>query len=315
LTSDDLKGMRIFANINGVPQNYRIVEAGISKVRALKAFETGKKAPNKARKGPNSFKILDAADELIATDNLSNLAKFKGVSTTSGWSLNDIKKMQSGDLKLSQGTKVYRQSAHIIAVPETSPLATKLADIDAKVAKNVEIQASALRALRKTLPPVVVAFELWNLNSVLVKTQSSFARKTTEFCSASTDLAYATLEGITQVLGEKQGLGKTIAEAGLKTAKGCQITYLPVLGAAASFGSAAVSLMDMFDELGENDEDAAVGHGIAAAGFSLMGLALLGAGTEIAALAVFVPYLWVAVGVVLIGVIIANACNNSPLED
>lgn len=315
LTSDDLKGMRVFANINSVPKDYRIVEAGISKIRTLKAFEIGKKALNKARKSPNSFKILDAANELIATDNLSNLAKFKGVSTTSGWSLSDIKKMQSGDLKLSQGTKVYRQSAHIIAVPETSPLATKLADIDAKVAKNIEIQASALRALRKTLPPVVVAFELWNLHSVVVGTKVSEGRKQAEFASAVFDLAYATLEGITQVLGDKQGLGKTIAKAGYKTAKGRQITFLPVLGAVASFGSFAVSLMDMLDELGENDEDAAVGHGIAAAGFGLMGLALLGAGTEIAAFAVFVPYLWVAVGVVLIGVIIANACDNSPLED
>ncbi|WP_148204363.1 hypothetical protein [Syntrophotalea carbinolica] len=315
LTSDDLKGMRVFSNINGVPKNYRIVEAGITKIRALKAFETGKKALNKARNGPNSFKILDAANELIATDNLSNLAKFKGVSTTSGWTLSDIKKMQSGDLKLSQGTKIYRQSAHIIAVPETSPLTSKLSNIEAKVAKNFEIQASALRALRKTLPPVVVAFELWNLQSVMVGTKVSEGREQAEFASAVFDTAYATLEGITQVLGEKQGLGKTIAEAGLKTAKGRQITFLPLLGAVASFGSAAVSVWDMLDELGENDEDAAVGHGIAAAGFGLMGLTLFGAGTEIAAFTALVPYLWVAVGVVLIGVIIANACNNTPLED
>jgi hypothetical protein len=115
-------------------------------------FRIGQKALNKARKGPNTFKILNGADELIATDNLTNLAKFKGVPTTSGWSLNDLNKMQSGDLKIPKGIKVYSQSTHIITVPESSPLVTKLNDIDAQVSKAVEIEATALRVLRKSLP-------------------------------------------------------------------------------------------------------------------------------------------------------------------
>jgi hypothetical protein len=52
---DDLVGMRLFTEINGVPKNYRIVDASINKWRTLKAFESGKKALNKARKGPNTF--------------------------------------------------------------------------------------------------------------------------------------------------------------------------------------------------------------------------------------------------------------------
>ncbi len=177
LTSENLKGMRLFTEIGSVPQNYRILEASISKWPTLKASEAGKNALNTARRGSNDFKILNGADELIATDNLTNLAKFKGVATISGWSLNALNKMHSGDLKIPEGTKVYSQSAHITAVPETSPLISKLNDIGAQVSKTVALEAAALRALRKSLPPVVVLFEIWNLGSVVAGTTKGVRRR------------------------------------------------------------------------------------------------------------------------------------------
>jgi hypothetical protein len=313
VASDDLVGMRLFTEINGVPKNYRIVDAGINKWRTLKAFESGKKALNKARKGPNTFKILNGADELIATDNLTNLAKFKGVPTTSGWSLNDLNKMQSGDLKIPKGIKVYSQSTHIIAVPESSPLVTKLNDIDAQVSKAVEIEATALRVLRKSLPPVVVLFEIWNLQSVVAGAGKSMGRQAAERISAATDLIYATLEGLTSMLGKNHRISKKILESSFKLGSKEMIS-LAAFGSVTAFASAGLSVLDMVDQLGENDNDAAVGHGIAAAGFSLMGFALLGK-ARIALFAIFSPWLWAATGLVLLGVIIANACNDTSLEE
>jgi hypothetical protein len=60
VASDDLVGMRLFTEINGVPKNYRIVDAGINKWRTLKAFESGKKPSTKRGKAQTPSKSSTA---------------------------------------------------------------------------------------------------------------------------------------------------------------------------------------------------------------------------------------------------------------
>ncbi len=166
--------------------------------------------------------------------------------------------------------------------------------------------------MRKTLPPVVVLFEIWNLQSVVGSTTKGVRRRQAEAISAVADLSYATLEGIASMLGKNHHISKKILESSFKLGSK-EIISLAVFGAVTAFASASLSVLDMVDQLGENDNDAAVGHGIAAAGFLLMGgtLAAKAAGVLVAVS----PWVWAATGLVLLGVIIANACNDTSLEE
>jgi hypothetical protein len=79
----------------------------------------------------------------------------------------------------------------------------------------------------------------------------------------------------------------------------------------------------MVNNFDQNDNDAAIAHGFAAAGFTLFGLGLLGSTKTLASVQIlglvkfgaFVPYTWAALGVVLIAVVIAGALDDTPLEE
>jgi hypothetical protein len=198
--------------------------------------------------------------------------------------------------------------------------------MEAKVGRGVALKAGMLKALRKGIPPVVVVFEIWNLQSVLHAFnygKGSKWQRSADLLSAAADLSYATLQAIVEVAGEKSAVARTINGVKIPITKSIKLPALPALGAAAAFYSASLSLRDVVKNFAQHDNDAAIAHGIAAAGFTLFGLGLLGSTKALATtqilglveLGAFAPYTWAALGVVLLGVAIAAAVEDTPLEE
>lgn len=320
ISHTDLEGMR-FMRLGDVTEEYMILHANVSALRRLSKAASQKKLRT-SKLNPSDFTILDDADNIIAAENPRFLAQFKGVDVEGCLDWTDVKNLKNKHLKIQRLTQL---DAKVTVIPKTSKLARKLSDMDVDLGATIEMQAETLRVLRKALPPVVILFEIWNLQSMvhaLNYGEEGILRRRTDLVSAVSDLSYATLQGIVDILGEGHKVAQTIRNFKIPLGE-IRLPGLPALGAVAAFGSAALSLMDLVDNFEENDADAAIGHGIAAAGFTIFGLALLG-GTEVLAGAQFLwlfqlgalaPYTWVALGIVLIGVVIASALNDEPIEE
>jgi hypothetical protein len=306
LTDADFEGKRLM-RLGDVTEEYMILHANSTTLRQLsQKASTHKLKASKLK--PSTFTILDDAYNVIAAENAGYLSKYKGVAVSGSMDSADVKKLQNKHLTIG---RLHKLDSEVIVIPKTSNLAKKLANMDANVGASVEAQVQALRALRKTLPPVVILFEIWNLHSVTHAVKKN-AAQTVDIVNAYADLAYATLEGIVQISGEGSVVGKRITEAAIKTGRG-RFLVLPALGAGAAFFSFGLALRDMVDNFAENDDDAAIGHAIAAIGFAFVGLAFLGK-AGVGALVCLGPYVWAGVAVVLIGVAIAGLFDDSPLE-
>jgi len=312
---DDFVGLRFSTNLQEIPENRIITHANMGKSRGLNEAKAYKML-KASRNNPVTHKILDDAGHVLASDNPRYIAQYRG-EPVPNWDWIKVKELKSRHFKTAG---FHKANLNLTTIPEDCRLAWKLADMEAKVDRGVALKAGSLKALRKGIPPVVVMLEIWNLQSVVHAYKNSGKTGRADVYSAYADLSYATLQAIVEVAGEESAVARGIKAVKIPIGKG-GLPALPTLGAVASFYSASLSLRDMLNNFDQHDNDAAIAHGIAAAGFTLFGLGLLGSAalsSKIACLAplgVFAPYTWAALAVVLLGVAIAAAVEDKPLEE
>lgn len=95
-----------------------------------------------------------------------------------GVDITDISHDQGGEMKVDETTwnKLWRTldtdgtqraTATVVTMPETSPMSTAIgSEGDVAVGRGAAYAATTLHALGKTLPSVLVAFEIYNLVEV-----------------------------------------------------------------------------------------------------------------------------------------------------
>ena len=101
---------------------------------------------------------------------------------------------------------------------------------------DVKVKASAIRTMRKTLPPAVIMFEIWNLNSAVDAWEKSRELQQGENNAAAdifnglSDLAFATMEAIIRFTEESSKLHTFLKEKAF-TLFGRNIGLAPFTGA------------------------------------------------------------------------------------
>ncbi len=198
----DLKGLRVM-RLGDVTEEYTILHANLSKTRHLSAEQAkGSLGRSNAKLNDALINIVDDADQIIGSESPRFLAKFKGRQPIDAtWDWTNLKKLKT---KLLNVGELERANLRVTVIPRQSDLVTRLNIAEAKVSALAGAQAAALKMLRKIVPPVVVLYEIWNLQTMVRATQGSKERRKAEFASAVADLAYATLQGIVEMTGEKK---------------------------------------------------------------------------------------------------------------
>ncbi len=261
---------------------------------------------------------------VIGSQKISDLGNFKGASpkvTDQGWT-----ELWGKSGKVGNQFKIVRTHADLVVVPKTSPYVVKYHNPDAVSSTGVSAKVKGLRGLSKTLPPLVAMMEGWNLWQTIVNPdpKASTSKAVVAQITGLIALTYATTDAAIKIWGE-DAVAKRLSSYGKVGKMGSMIVKetikfshfeVKIFGVASSSvaGLAAVmSAWEMAESIQLDDDDAALGHGIAIAGSA--GLALAGLGTSgVTTLAFLGPYGWAFMGVAILGSVLAYAFTDSDLE-
>ncbi len=272
--------------------------------------------------GPGKNKMISLTD--IAIHELHDFKGFNSPITEQRWQNIFIKSSSKFELNAR---------ANYVVVPDTNPMAVYHHNPSAQVSESTKLKVKAINKAKYVLPPVVVFFEVFNVQQAyksLVeskdKVKSSFnlfdaagglahsTLEATEILAGGAKNAQALMENVFMKLADKTGkrsiarIGEIAADYAFKkkiTLFGQSVRLLNVFGAAFAGLSAVLSLWDMAIAIRRGDTAAAVGNAMMAAGFTVLtftGLSILG------------PWGWAAMAVVTIGVLVVQWYKDTPLE-
>ncbi|ALC17966.1 hypothetical protein DSOUD_3246 [Desulfuromonas soudanensis] len=274
----------------------------------------------------DSINIVDSRTrKVIGSQRITDLGNFKGASPKV--SNQDWTDLWGQSCKTGNRVNIVRTHADLVVVPETSPYVVKYHNPDAVSSSAVGTQIKALRGLSRTLPPLVAVLEGWNLISTTnaaIASKESVARKSSRILTGFFSLAYASTDAAIKIGGEEAvanklaNYGKT-GRMGSRIVKGSikifskEIKIFGAAGAGVAGLGAVMSAWEMIDSIQHDDDDAALGHGIAMAG--TLGLALAGLGSSgVTMLAFLGPYGWAFMGVAILGSVLAYAFTDTDME-
>ncbi len=283
-----------------VPKNLVVLHSGGSALRHLNNAERRREVI-KRYKADTDFFIKDGrSGELLGVMAKKDAALMKGFRPSGSY----LRLLQPD----TADEATYLAKRTLLVVPEDSPMGRLLVGLNRR---GQEGARAALEKAYKTLPLAVVGFELWNMKEVLSATEPMPGwRKKAEFAGAFLDLSYALAEATDRFITHgafKEALHKEIMKSVFS-----KMTPLKLLGSVASFYSAFTMALDTLDEFAENDHDAAIALGVAAAGFAAWGGGALAMAAESA---LGGPLALAGALVVLLGVIAYAWLDDSELEE
>ncbi len=262
---------------------------------------------------------------VIGSQKISDLGNFRGASprvTDQSWT-----ELWGKSGKVGNQFKILRTHADLVVVPETSPYVVKYHNPDAVSSSDVGTKVKALRGLSKTLPPLVAVMEGWNLwkaVSAIRSIEDINLKSATNGLFGTIALLYATADAAVKIGGEDAvahrlasygnagRIGSRIVKGTMKIF-GEEIKIFGVAGAGVAGLSAVMSAWEMAESIQLNDEDAALGHGIAMAGSA--GVAMAGLGSSgVTMLAFLGPYGWAFLGIAILGSVLAYVFADTDLE-
>ncbi len=311
----------LIQTIDEISDDRIILQAKACELRALEheaAVQMLKKEKLKIRQGQTTkaITLVDEAGETIGSTDIAHLAHNKGTMVSTAAALENA---PLSKLKIRQA--IGHSQFEVTTITKSSRLARALEVPELESNVDIKVKASAIRTMRKTLLPAVILFEIWNLNASYAAFEKAAAakqdqvQKFVDLANASTDLAFAIMEGI-QALTSNESLHIFLAEDAVSIFD-IKVGLAPFTGFGTGIFSGILSLRECLYAVKYNDNDTAVGHAVMASGFFLASLAIAG-GTDLAIkiplLSAFPPLLWVFTGIIFLGAGIVALCQDEPIE-